>query len=418
MSRMARETRSRVEDLRAATRLAVEATRSVTDLVEAMHQTIGAGPAVLGRPLERPIRVLTAPVYGGIRGATRLVGAGIDRALAGIAPLATPRAPGKELEAVLAALNGVLGDYLAETRNPLAIQMGLHHGGHRLELDQRALRIALPGAGRKLLVLVHGSSMNEEAWSRPGHDHGAALARDLGYTPVYLRYNSGLHISTNGRELSLLLERLVTEWPVPLDELVLLAHSMGGLVSRSACHAAETAGHRWRRRLTGLVCLGSPHHGAPLERGGSWVDVLLGVSRYSRPLAKLGRIRSAGVTDLRFGYVLDEDWQGRDRFRLTADRRTPLPLPAGVECYAIAGTKARRPRARLPGDGLVPVDSALGRHRKPELTLAFPEAHRWIGFGIGHVELLGSTQVYATLRRWLSPRRRGQPARRRTTGAS
>ena len=418
MSRMARETRSRVEDLRAATRLAVEATRSVTDLIEAMHQTIGAGPAVLGRPLQRATRVVTAPVYGSIRGVTRLVGAGIDVALARIAPLAPPRAPGKEFEAVRSALNGVLGDYLAETRNPLASQMGLYHGGHRLEIDRRALRATLPGADRKVLVLVHGSCMNEEAWNRPGHDHGAALARDLGYTPVYLRYNSGLHISTNGRELSALLERLVTEWPEPLEELVLLAHSMGGLVARSACHVAETAGHRWCRRLTSLVCIASPHHGAPLERGGSWVDVLLGVSRYSRPLVRLGRIRSAGVTDLRFGYVLDEDWQGRDRFRLTADRRTPLPLPEGVACYAIAGTKARQPGTRLPGDGLVTVDSALGRHMKPELTLAFPETHRWIGFGMGHVELLGRLEVYETLRRWLTPPPRRHGARRRTTGSS
>ena len=399
---MPRQDRSRVDDLRGATRLAVAATRSVTDLVEAMHRTIGGGPAVLGRPLERPTRLLTAPVYGGVRGVTRLVGAGIDLALARIAPLVGGKAPGPELEAVLAALNGVLGDYLAETGNPLAIQMRLRHDGQPLELDRPALRAALPTAGRKLLVLIHGSSMNDRQWNQKGHDHGAALARELGYTSVYLYYNSGLHISTNGRELSALLEQLVAEWPAPLDELVLVGHSMGGLVARSACHAAESAGHRWRRKLTRLVCIASPHHGAPLERGGSWVDLLLGVSRYSRPLARLGRIRSAGVTDLRYGNVLDEHWQGRDRFAPGADRRTPLDLPEGVECYAIAGTRARGPGGRLPGDGLVSVDSALGRHRKPELTLDFPKAHQWIGFGMGHVDLLGRIEVYQTLRRWLS----------------
>jgi hypothetical protein len=47
------------------------------------------------------------------------------------------------------------------------------------------------------------------------------------------------------------------------------------------------------------------------------------------------------------------------------------------------------------------VDSALGRHRKPELTLAFPETHRWIGFGMGHLDLLHRPEVYATLRQWL-----------------
>jgi len=402
MGAVRRETRSHVDDFRGATRLAVEATRSVTDLVEAMHHTIGGGPAILGRPLARPTRVLTAPVYGSIRGVTRLVGAGIDRALAGMVPLIGRRAPGPEFEAVLAALNGVLGDYLAETRNPLAIEMRLCHGGQPLELDRRALRAALPRAGGKLLVLVHGLCVNDALWSRQEHDLGAALAHDLRSTVVHLRYNTGLHISTNGREFSALLERLVAEWPVPLEELVLVGHSMGGLVSRSACYAAETSGHLWRRRLSAVVCIGSPHHGTPLERGGSWVDVLLGVSRYSRPLARLGKIRSAGITDLRFGNVLDEHWRGTDRFRLTADGRTPLRLPAGVECYAIAGTKARRQGTSLPGDGLVPVASALGKHRKPELTLGFPEAHQSIAFGTGHIELLGRLEVYETIRRWLS----------------
>jgi len=337
---VAKKPRSHVEDLRGASRLAIEATTGVTDLVEAMHNTIAGGPAILGRPLARPVGLVNGIVYGTIRGVTKLVGASIDLALGQLAPLLGESAPGPEREAVLAALNGVLGDYLTETRNPLAIEMRLRHGGHALELERAALREAFPDAGGKVLVLVHGSSMNDRQWSRAGHDHGAALARDLGFTALYLHYNSGLHISTNGRAFAMLLERLVAEWPVPLEELVIVGHSMGGLVARSACHAGEAAEHVWRKKLHRLVCLGSPHHGAPLERGGSWIDVLLGVSRYSAPLARLGKIRSAGVTDMRYGSVLDEHWQGRDRFAYATDPRSLLRLPDDVACYAIAATLA------------------------------------------------------------------------------
>lgn len=394
--------RHHVEDLRGACRLAIEATKGITDLVEAMHRTIGGGPALLGRPLEGPTRIVTAPVYGGIRAVTAVVGSGIDGALARLAPLVDELPSRPEHEALVAALNGVLGDYLAETKNPLAIEMQLRQHGRRLVLEKEALRTTLANAGGKLLVLVHGSSLCDLQWKRGGHDHGAALARDLGYAPVYLQYNSGLHISTNGRAFAALLEDLVTAWPTPIDELVILAHSMGGLVARSACHYGEVAHHRWRRMPSKLICLGSPHHGAPLERAGNWVDLLLGLTRYSVPLARLGQIRSAGVTDMRFGNVLDEHWEARGRFEFGRDRRTALPLPAGVECYAIAATTAPEPCAKLPSDGMVPVDSALGRCDRTELTLGFPETHQWIAFGTGHLDLLDRSEVYAKIESWLA----------------
>jgi len=399
---MSNKTRKHTDDLRGATRLAVEATSAVTDLVQAMHRVIGGGPAILGKPLEGTITLLTAPVYGGIRAVARAVGGTLDLALAELAPLLGESAPGPARAAVLSAVNGVLGDYLVDTNNPLALRMRLHHGGHPLELEREALRAAVPDAKRKLLVLVHGSCMSAAQWRWREHDHGEALARELGYTAVYVQYNSGLHISTNGRELAALLEELVAAWPEPIDELVLVGHSMGGLVSRSACHYAELAGRSWRARLRALVCLGSPHHGAPLERGGNWIDVLLGVSRYSAPLVRLGQIRSCGVTDLRFGYVLDEHWEGRDRFEPGADRRTPLPLPANVECFAIAGSTAAAAGQSSPGDGLVPIASALGRHEKPELTLAYPEANQWIAYGTAHLDLLDRADVYEKLEGWLS----------------
>jgi hypothetical protein len=394
--------RNHVADLRGASRLAIEATKGITDLVEAMHHAIGGGPAVLGRPLEGATRAFTGPVYDGIRAVTRLVGCSIDVALAQLAPLVEESAARPEHEAVVAVLNGVLGDYLHETKNPLAIEIQLRTGGRALVLEREALRAALPQATGKLVVLVHGSCMSDLGWRRNGHDHGAALAKGSGYTPVYLHYDSGLHISTNGRAFAGLLERLVTEWPVTLGDLAIVAHSMGGLVARSACHYGELAGHAWRRELRALICLGSPHHGAPLERGGNGIDVLLGSNRYSAPLAKLGKIRSAGVTDMRFGNVLDEHWAGRDRFARGDDCRSPLPLPAGVECYAIAGTTATVLSAKLPSDGLVPVDSALGRCGRPALSLAFPESHQFIAPGTGHLDLLDRQDVYARIEAWLA----------------
>lgn len=394
--------RSHAADLRGASRLAVEATEGVTGVVEEMHRTIGAGPAILGRPLEAPARLVTGMIYGNIHNVTRMVGVGIDRVLEQLEPLLGESAPGPEREAVLAVLNGVLGDTLDETHNPLAIEMCFRHDAHQVNADAPALRAAFPEASRKLLVLVHGSCMNDRQWRRDGHDHGVELARDLGMTPVYLHYNSGRHVSANGADFAALLDRLVLAWPAPIDEIVVVAHSMGGLVARSACHAAEVASLAWRRKLRALVFLGTPHHGAPFERGGHLVEVLLGISRYSAPLARLGKIRSAGVTDLRFGNVLDEHWRGKGRFESGDDTRSPLALPEGVACYAVAGLRAGGLGGVIGGDGIVSVRSALGVHDKPELSLGFPDTHTWTASGVSHLGLLDRPKVYETLRSWLS----------------
>ncbi len=397
--------RQHADDLRAATKLAVEATRAVTRVVREMHRTIGSGPAVLGRPLARPVDAVTGLVYGSIERVTDLVGTSLDVALGHLAPLLGESTPGPEREAVLAALNGVLGDHLLASGSPLAIRMAFRRDQRALTLEAAALRAALPEAGPKLLVLVHGSSMTDRQWTRGGHDHGEALAKDHGLTAVHLVYNSGLHVSTNGRAFAELLETLVRAWPVPLEEVSLLTHSMGGLVARSALHLAEELTLSFRPLVKRYVCLGTPHHGSPLERGGSIVDALLDVSAYSAPLATLGKIRSAGVTDLRYGNVRDEDWQGRERFGRGADPRRALSLPAGVACHAVAGTRARTipdgaPLRSLPGDGLVPVTSALGIHELPALTLRFPEAHTFVAPATAHLDLLSNRDVYARLRAW------------------
>ena len=315
----------------------------MTSVVEAMYHHISPTTNLLGRQPEGKAGGIAGLVFDTIRGVTTLVGASLDAVLGEVAPLLGETASFPEREAVVAALNGVLGDHLAATDNPLAIPMRLRREGKPLELRPEALAAALPRATGKLLVLVHGSSMGDLGWTRQGHDHGAALERDLGVTAIYLHYNSGLHVSTNGRAFAALLEALVAAYPVPIEELTLLSHSMGGLVCRSACLAARGVGHRWPGLLRRMIFLGTPHHGAPLERGGSWVDKILGLTPYSRPLARLGQIRSAGVTDLRFGSVRDEDWEARGRFEHGADPRRPAPLPEGVACFAIAGTTAAAP---------------------------------------------------------------------------
>lgn len=394
-----RQKKTLVGQLRGATRLAIDATRSVTDIVWDMHQTIGVGPELLGRPLELPTKLVTAPTYGAIHGVTNFVGAGLDLALAALEPLLEQA--GAESSPLLAALNGVLGDYLYETHNPLAIEMRLCAGGLALDLTPQFLASSFR-TGSKLLVLVHGSCVDEGCWQRKGHDHGAELAKDLGCVPLYLRYNTGLHVSQNGRAFAQLLEQLVSAWPHPIQDLVFVTHSMGGLVSRSACAIGEDEGHVWRKKLRVLITLGTPHHGSPLERGGNWIDTALGVSRYSAPLRRLGMLRSAGVTDLRYGNVLDADWHGQDRFAKIGDMRVARPLPTGVACFAIAASTAKKSVKRLPGDGLVPVDSALGRHKDPRRVLGFDAEHHWIALGLNHLDLLSDRTVYDKLREWLS----------------
>ena len=358
---------------RGVSRLAFDAVEQLTHIVEAMHANIAAASLPLGRGTDGRTRGVTGFVYDSIRFVNAGARATLDGALGRLAAGSGPALQQPQSDALLAVLNGVLGDHLATTENPLAIPMQLRNDG---------------ASSRKLVLLIHGLCMNDRQWTRNGHDHGEALARDLGVTPIYLLYNTGRHVSENGRELAGLLEALLAGWPEPAPELVILAHSMGGLVARSAVQLATAAGHAWPARLSQLVFLGTPHHGAPLERGGSWVDLLLGVSPYTAPLGRLGMLRSAGITDLRHGFVRDEDWQGRDRFERTGDRRAPAPLPPAVECHAIAGAR----------DVLVPVASALGRHRDPGKTLDFPEAHCFVGEGMNHFDLLDQPAVYERVR--------------------
>ena len=401
-----------LSDLRGLTLLLTEATVGVTEVVEEMHHNILRQAWLTGRAPRGPMGGVTGLVYRNIRLVTGIVGGSLHGVLRKLEPMAPQGSNWPGREAFLAALNGVLGDAMAARENPLTLEMALRHEGRTLELEKQALTAAMPKATGKLLVLVHGLCLNDEQWLHHGHDHGTSLQRDLGYSPVYLRYNSGLHVSQNGHTLADLLETLVNEWPVPLEELVLLCHSMGGQVSRSACHYAREADHGWVNKLQSLIFLGTPHHGAPLEKVGNWVHQVIGISPYSAPLARLARIRSAGITDLRHGSLLDEEWQGLDRFDAPARERLPVPLPPAVSCHFLAATTSLPDGAiteRLQGDGLVLVHSALGRHEQAALNLSRPD-QRWVGHGINHMDLLSSDIVYQQIRRILAQvKKRGDP---------
>jgi len=180
---------------------------------------------------------------------------------------------------------------------------------------------------------------------------------------------------------------------------------MGGLVTRSAHHHAVQMKHRWTSALTKLVFLGTPHHGAALERGGHQVDMLFGISPYVAPFSRLGKARSAGITDLRFGNLQPADWQGRDRHSQRHDDRRPTPLPKGVDTFIVAASKATKVgglHSRVIGDGLVPLASALGEHREAQHALKLPPHRTRIVTSADHWDLLNRENVYAQLRAWLS----------------
>ena len=298
---------------------------------------------------------------------------------------------------MLAVLNGVMGDHLASTGNPLALSTALRIKGRPLPMGQQAWTSNLASPSSRLLVQVHGLCMNDLQWRHRGHDHGEQLAAEHGYTPVNLHYNSGLSIASNGRAFSTLLQQLLDGWPVPINRFAIVSHSMGGLVARAAILEATRQSQPWVQQLDQIVFLGTPHHGSPLERAGNALQTALGLTPWTAPFVRLGELRSAGIQDLRHGTIDD----GHDR-----DIPTARQLPAGIRAYAVAASTQASSTTRagraLRGDGLVPVSSALGKHRDPRLTLRIPSAHQQLVERTGHVELLSSPVVYHHLRNWLA----------------
>lgn len=396
----------KTSNLKDGKQLVFEAIISITDIVESMHHRISPISKLTHSPESGRTKGLTGLVYKGIRSLTTIVGKGIDVPLEVISDLLTKSNEDASSNALRSTLNGILGDHLVERNSSLAIPMALKHEGK--QLDAALLTKFIEQSNGKIVIMVHGLCMNDQQWQKDGHDHGKALANDLGHTAIYLHYNSGLHISKNGKAFSDLLEQLVTQTKAANSELPLeisiVAHSMGGLVSRSAYHQAQLAKQQWPDSIKNICFLGTPHHGAPLEKLGNWLDVLVGLHAYSAPLKSLLKVRSAGITDLRHGNIIESDWQARNRFDFSRDKRTPLALPESVNCYTIATTASavqNRLNEQVIGDGLVSLNSALGKHQNKSFTLQFPTSHQWIGRDINHIQLLSSPDVYAVIKKWL-----------------
>jgi pimeloyl-ACP methyl ester carboxylesterase len=227
-------------------------------------------------------------------------------------------------------------------------------------------------------------------------------------TPVYVRYNTGLHVSESGRALAALLDALVASWPEPVEELVLVGHSMGGLVVRSACHAGAERGHRWPALVCNVVTLGTPHHGAPLEKAMHAAAWVLRALPESTPFADILDLRSAGIRDMRYGSLHEDDWRDEDRRALLGDNRRDVPLMPHCRYTFITATVTRdagHPVGWLLGDLLVRTESAGGRCRQHTIPVA-PESVVHIG-GVTHFDLLAHPAVYEVLLSVLRPARTG-----------
>ena len=371
-----------------------------------MHARIASLPRLPGfddaAVQDERTRGVTGLVYKTVRGATHLVGGSTEALLGWLAPAlaaADPLLPPRpEREAVVAALNGVLGDHLAATDNPLAVTMALRRSGRPLPLERFALRSTLSDATPKVLVLLHGLCMSDLQWQRAGHDPARRWHGTWAHA-VYLHYNSGLSISTNGRILAQLMERLYDAADAdPAPDHAGAQH--GRLVARSAIHHGADAARRHALARTGgrSGLPGHAHQGAPLERVGH------GSTCRSAPpicsaLARLGKVRSAGINDLRLGNSLAAPCGDGG-----TQRCDPVGLPNSTRCFAVAaslGPPSPNLKSRLLGDGLVPVASALGQHHDHDRRLAFAADRQAVVHDTNHLELLSSAKVHELLRQWL-----------------
>ena len=394
----------RLSDLRGTAQLACDATIGITSVVERMHGTILRVPLPVGPMRRRPDAGLAKLVYGSIRGTTRLVDRVIGTALDPWLEPTPSENESPEREALLAAPNGAFGDHLARSDNPLALPMELRPAESTQASTRSSLSPSASGHGARWLILVHGLCMNDRQWHRGGHDHGRELARAHGFRPVYLRYNTGLSVADNGAQFAETLEAFLQRHGRAEDEVVILGHSLGGLVARSAAGQARARRYRWAGQLRQLIFLGTPHAGSPVAAGGRAIDLALSLSPYAAPLSRLTQARSEGLRDLHRG--LGADLSG---------------LPEGVVPHAIAGAIAGTLRERpgrpgqnlgqhlsqhlgqnLMGDGLVTVPSALARQRAGSGAAGIRPEHQRVLDGVGHFDLLSDRAVFDQLARWLA----------------
>lgn len=293
---------------------------------------------------------------------------------------------------VSAIASAFIGDWLEARHNPLAIPMQLRTACDAVSLDADSLRRAIPDARPSLVLFVHGLTELETIWRYPRQDkvdYGSLLAEERNFSALYLRYNTGLAIADNGRRFDALLEQLCANWPVPLERLVLIGHSMGGLVIRSACHQGQQRDAAWIHPLRDCIYLGSPHRGSPLAKlahGGA--ALLQALPRdYLKVIGEVLDLRSTGIRNLTDGDIVDTD-------------EASLPLLAGVRHFVGIGALGDRPGHPLTalfGDALVRHDSARGGKDANWALDGVREFH-----GVGHIRLAHHSDVYLQIREWLS----------------
>jgi pimeloyl-ACP methyl ester carboxylesterase len=407
----------RPEEIEALGDLAGDAAAGATKQIHEFHTGIArrvwrqVGPAAL--PVKLAHDQIANSAYTAAGELTRTVvrrGAqAASRAQAPDAPSIQGSAAGR---AVVSALNGVFGDTLARRRNALTLDMTVRRQGRDVELTRANLKRAFPNAKPKLVIFVHGLCETDEAWNgfpaRPAArraTYGHRMEVELGYTPIYLRYNTGRHISENGRDLAELLQNLVAAWPTDVHELVLIGHSMGGLVSRSACHYG--LGSACVARVHHVFTLGTPHRGAPLERAANAASAALVRLPETRPIARALNLRSSGIKDLRYGYLVDECWMDQDCDAYLRDTSREIPFLATARHYFICATLTREASAtagRIIGDLLVLRPSAWAQEPRTK-RLQFPIEHYYHLGNANHFDLLNHPAIFDQMRRCLQSQR-------------
>jgi pimeloyl-ACP methyl ester carboxylesterase len=412
----------RADEARGLSELGRLTLRGTTSRIAEVHRGIADRAFGAVGPAGAPVKAVHDAVSGAAYSSVRLaLGAGA-RAAGLVGAL---RADGESLDdgrggVALGILNGAHGDLVAREAPALAVAMSVRCAGRDVPLTPAGLSAAFPDGSGRLAVFLHGLTETEGSWCFRSERHhgvrdityGTLLHRDLGLTPVFLRYNTGLHISDNGRSLAALLTALVGSWPVPVQDIVLIGHSMGGLVARSALHQAgggSAHAQPWTALVRDTVTLGTPHLGAPLERGVHALTANLARLPETRPLAALLALRSVGIKDLRRGTLVEADWTGRDLDAPGRAEHTAVPLHDGARHFVVLATVARNPEgpvAELLGDLLVPPRSALGDTGDDERLAYPPDSVHRVG-GIHHLDLLNHPRVYEQIRGWLVERPEG-----------
>lgn len=314
----------------------------------------------------------------------------------------------KATQRTLHVMNGVIGDMLENKGTGLAMKMTLYASNKPLTVTKKCLsQIKLPDTD-KICILAHGNCGSEKGWAfkeNPSANYGSLLQKDFGFTPFYLRYNSGLHISVNGKRLSDLLEKFIRCYPKKVREVILVGHSMGGLLFRSACHYGQKEKRKWIKLISKIFYLGTPHLGTHFERLGKLTTSLLNQipNPFTKAFVFLGDLRSAGIKDLRHGYLIDEDWQNKDADNLFYLHQNKTPLLKGSDHYLICGTLSKvagSKMGRFFGDGLVHPASGTGQGLFSSSAIPFLKENCKIITGISHHRLQKSPLVYEQIKAW------------------